>query len=451
MKEIQETPEITCNPANQSVMSETLSSTVQTKTESGDDDEQPMEEGDTNASALIVDEPSTATPKATKKVATSSAKKKNSATPVTSNKKSKKKQPKMLVKIDFDQKPAVADKTKSKKPQEEEETSEATEETAETPVTQSSTRKRASSNSTSRPPANKRAKKDTKEEQKQPAAPIDEQPTEPIKEEEESVPVVEIQVEEKISEPTEKNVEANDKSGEKIIPKPEDPKNGKKDKQPQEKQKIDELTKESKQKQGKEVKHKKSSKTEHAEQSKSKIKENVKVKPTTNGQEAQKEKKAVFFIEEVGQTEKKIPKEVGPDNFAKLMAKAAEREQEKNEKKLKKLQEKRKKRLEQFKSMPVTTQSLIDIESEIVESLDANNPDIKRCLNAMQKLDYLNVTQSLLSSCPSLLVTIKTCKRFKTDEAVRQKSSYLFNKFKHMFSNGLEEVSFIVTHLTCVG
>lgn len=137
---------------------------------------------------------------------------------------------------------------------------------------------------------------------------------------------------------------------------------------------------------------------------------------------------------------------VNASKLAKLREKAAEKEKLKEKLKLAKLEKKRQERLEKLKSLPVTDSLLKDIEHEIMESLSVEKTDIPRCLQALTRLDLFQVTPQALCSYPKILNTIKLCRKYKSDEKVRQKSNYLYNKFKLLFANGIDEVSLI----TCI-
>ncbi|RWS15074.1 PC4 and SFRS1-interacting protein-like isoform X2 [Dinothrombium tinctorium] len=123
----------------------------------------------------------------------------------------------------------------------------------------------------------------------------------------------------------------------------------------------------------------------------------------------------------------------------KLKQKIAEKEKEKEVRKLAKLEQKRKERLEKLKSQPVTADLLRDIETEIIESLNVEKTDIGRCLYAMSKLDILAITQSDLFNYKNIVQTLKKCRKYKSDEKVRQKSDYLYFKFKSLFLGGVDE------------
>ncbi|KAI1309382.1 Lens epithelium-derived growth factor [Halotydeus destructor] len=127
------------------------------------------------------------------------------------------------------------------------------------------------------------------------------------------------------------------------------------------------------------------------------------------------------------------------DKSEAMKAKLVQKERLKNELKLAKLEKKRQERLEALKSHAVTAKTLRDFETEIVESLDVAKTDTKRCLTVMSKLDLINVNQVVLAEYPSLLQILKKCRKYKSDESIRMKSDYLYNKFKSLFLNGLDE------------
>lgn len=119
--------------------------------------------------------------------------------------------------------------------------------------------------------------------------------------------------------------------------------------------------------------------------------------------------------------------------------KAVEKERLKKELKEKKLEKKRKERIEQLKNQEVTPTTLADLDIEIMQSLNVESLDTARCLNAMSKLDLIQVNQDLLVKYSNILYTIKKCRKFKGDPTVRQKADYLFHKFKALFSVGVGE------------
>lgn len=128
--------------------------------------------------------------------------------------------------------------------------------------------------------------------------------------------------------------------------------------------------------------------------------------------------------------------------------KAREKDRLKQELKEKKLEKKRKERIEQLKSQEVTTTTLTDLDVEIMQSLNVESLDTARCLNAMSKLDLIQVNQDILVKYPNILYTIKKCRKFKGDQTVRQKADYLFNKFKTLFTVGVTETARKLLDLT---
>lgn len=154
------------------------------------------------------------------------------------------------------------------------------------------------------------------------------------------------------------------------------------------------------------------------------VDEKEKTEDASEKSEQAKEKKP-----ELSEEEKRIKKE----------QKAREKERLKQELKEKKLEKKRRQRIEQLKNQEVTTTTLTDLDIEIMQSLDVESPDTSRCLNAMSKLDLIQVNQDILVKYPNILYTIKKCRKFKGDQTIRQKADYLFNKFKTLFSTGVGE------------
>lgn len=116
-----------------------------------------------------------------------------------------------------------------------------------------------------------------------------------------------------------------------------------------------------------------------------------------------------------------------------IKQKIAEKEKEKERRKMEKLEQKRKERLEKLRSQPPSEDMLKAIDSEIIESLNVENMNISRCLSALSKLDFIQMSAVCIRKYPGMLVTLKKCRKFKEDEKIRQKSDYLYNKFKSLF------------------
>ncbi|KAG1662232.1 Hepatoma-derived growth factor-related protein 2 [Nymphon striatum] len=77
-------------------------------------------------------------------------------------------------------------------------------------------------------------------------------------------------------------------------------------------------------------------------------------------------------------------------------------------------------------------QRLNNIDAEIKESLGLSNQNIDRCLELIAELDKLPLNANILVKRPGLLKTLKKCRKFKSSELIRQKSSYLYYKFKSL-------------------
>nr|XP_061792086.1 PC4 and SFRS1-interacting protein-like [Nerophis lumbriciformis] len=76
------------------------------------------------------------------------------------------------------------------------------------------------------------------------------------------------------------------------------------------------------------------------------------------------------------------------------------------------------------------------LHSEIKISLKIDNPDIKKCLDALDEISTLQVTTQHLQKQSELIATLKKIRRFKASQDVMDKASMLYNKFKSMFLVG---------------
>ncbi|XP_037545968.1 PC4 and SFRS1 interacting protein 1a [Nematolebias whitei] len=87
------------------------------------------------------------------------------------------------------------------------------------------------------------------------------------------------------------------------------------------------------------------------------------------------------------------------------------------------------------KEMP-TDLILQKLHSEIKLSLKIDNPDIQKCLDALDELGALQVTTQHLQKHSELIATLKKIRRFKASQDVVDKATMLYNKFKSMFLVG---------------
>ncbi|XP_061888768.1 PC4 and SFRS1 interacting protein 1a isoform X4 [Entelurus aequoreus] len=76
------------------------------------------------------------------------------------------------------------------------------------------------------------------------------------------------------------------------------------------------------------------------------------------------------------------------------------------------------------------------LHGEIKISLKIDNPDVKKCLDALDELSSLQVTTQHLHKQSELIATLKKIRRFKASQDVMDKASMLYNKFKSMFLVG---------------
>ncbi|KAL6486826.1 hypothetical protein MHYP_G00034520 [Metynnis hypsauchen] len=89
------------------------------------------------------------------------------------------------------------------------------------------------------------------------------------------------------------------------------------------------------------------------------------------------------------------------------------------------------------KRKEVSTESRLQrLHGEIKISLKIDNPDVKKCLVALDELGSLQVTTQHLQKHCELIATLKKIRRFKASQDVMDKATMLYNKFKTMFLVG---------------
>ncbi|XP_030596634.1 PC4 and SFRS1 interacting protein 1a isoform X3 [Archocentrus centrarchus] len=76
------------------------------------------------------------------------------------------------------------------------------------------------------------------------------------------------------------------------------------------------------------------------------------------------------------------------------------------------------------------------LHSEIKISLKIDNPDVKKCLDALDEIGALQVTTQHLQKHSELIATLKKIRRFKASQDIMDKATMLYNKFKTMFLVG---------------
>ncbi|XP_041751819.2 LOW QUALITY PROTEIN: lens epithelium-derived growth factor [Coregonus clupeaformis] len=89
------------------------------------------------------------------------------------------------------------------------------------------------------------------------------------------------------------------------------------------------------------------------------------------------------------------------------------------------------------KKKEISTESRLQrLHGEIKISLKIDNPDVKKCLVALDELGMLQVTTQHLQKHSELIATLKKIRRFKASQDIMDKSTMLYNKFKSMFLLG---------------
>ncbi|XP_072241067.1 PC4 and SFRS1 interacting protein 1a isoform X1 [Leuresthes tenuis] len=76
------------------------------------------------------------------------------------------------------------------------------------------------------------------------------------------------------------------------------------------------------------------------------------------------------------------------------------------------------------------------LHGEIKISLKIDNPDVKKCLDALDEISSLQVTTQHLQKHSELIATLKKIRRFKASQDIMDKATMLYNKFKSMFLVG---------------
>ncbi|KAM8842952.1 PC4 and SFRS1 interacting protein 1a isoform 3-T3 [Synchiropus picturatus] len=76
------------------------------------------------------------------------------------------------------------------------------------------------------------------------------------------------------------------------------------------------------------------------------------------------------------------------------------------------------------------------LHTEIKISLKIDNPDVKKCLDALDEIGALQITTHQLQKHTELFVTLKKIRRFKASQDIMDKATMLYNKFKTMFLVG---------------
>uniref|UniRef100_A0A8B9T912 Hepatoma-derived growth factor-related protein 2 n=1 Tax=Anas platyrhynchos TaxID=8839 RepID=A0A8B9T912_ANAPL len=79
---------------------------------------------------------------------------------------------------------------------------------------------------------------------------------------------------------------------------------------------------------------------------------------------------------------------------------------------------------------PTVEEKLQKLHSEIKFALKVDNPDIKRCLNALEELGTLQVTSHILQKHTDVVATLKKIRRYKANKEVMEKAAEVYTRLK---------------------
>ncbi|XP_013783002.1 PC4 and SFRS1-interacting protein-like isoform X2 [Limulus polyphemus] len=123
----------------------------------------------------------------------------------------------------------------------------------------------------------------------------------------------------------------------------------------------------------------------------------------------------------------------GKDNHLdEVHQKDAKKGEEKERTKREKLEKKKREKIEkQSKKYSLLESRLCELDEIIKNSLSFASMDVDRCMSALNELDNLPLTQSVISREPDIIHTIRKCRKFKKNDVIKQKAEYLYHKFKN--------------------
>ncbi|XP_045686706.1 hepatoma-derived growth factor-related protein 2 isoform X3 [Phyllostomus hastatus] len=82
------------------------------------------------------------------------------------------------------------------------------------------------------------------------------------------------------------------------------------------------------------------------------------------------------------------------------------------------------------KKEPSVEEKLQKLHSEIKYALKVDNPDVKRCLNALEELGTLQVTSHILQKNTDVVATLKKIRRYKANKEVMEKAAEVYTRLK---------------------
>ncbi|XP_022242974.1 PC4 and SFRS1-interacting protein-like isoform X2 [Limulus polyphemus] len=131
---------------------------------------------------------------------------------------------------------------------------------------------------------------------------------------------------------------------------------------------------------------------------------------------------------------KDMDRDLKDNHWEKIQQKISKREEEKERMKTAKLEKKKYEKVERLSKKYIHLESqLCEIDEIIKHSLGLASVDVNRCMEALNELDKLPLTQFVISREPDIVHTIRKCRKFKKSKIVRQKAEYLYHKIKNQF------------------
>ncbi|KAM6949248.1 PC4 and SFRS1-interacting protein-like [Aplochiton taeniatus] len=93
--------------------------------------------------------------------------------------------------------------------------------------------------------------------------------------------------------------------------------------------------------------------------------------------------------------------------------------------------------------MTVVDSTLHRLHGDLRISLKTDNPDISRCLLALEQLSMIYVTSQHIQRHSELVSTLRKMRRYRGSRAVMDKASMLYSRFKnaYLLGEGEEMVS----------
>uniref|UniRef100_A0A8B9HND1 Lens epithelium-derived growth factor integrase-binding domain-containing protein n=1 Tax=Astyanax mexicanus TaxID=7994 RepID=A0A8B9HND1_ASTMX len=96
------------------------------------------------------------------------------------------------------------------------------------------------------------------------------------------------------------------------------------------------------------------------------------------------------------------------------------------------------KKVEKKIKEPSPEEKLQKLHTDIKFALKVDNPDIEKCLQALEELGSVQVTSQILQKNTDVITTLKKIRRYKASNAVMEKATEIYNKLKLQFVGKVE-------------